>query len=796
MTRHVCALLVSLLLAPCLRADDAAKPDIAKAMEAIAAKHKGNIAIGFKHLPSGETYFLKGDEVMGTASLCKLPVMIEVFYQIKEGKVKLSDPITVKQEDLVGGSGVLKYMFTPPLNITLGDAVNLMIGYSDNSATNLVLDKIGLPSTAARMKTLGFPHSRINSKVFKGNTTIDREESRKYGLGSTTCKEMVDILEGLTQGKFVDKKSCDDMIAILKKCEDNAKFPRYLPGVTIAHKTGSLDAARTDAGLIFSKEGPIAVCVLTDQNKDHRWTNDNAGNEVCAAVAKAAFDYCKAKYGTAAPAKKDNAKPTIHLEAADDAAPKNANDDLAKTLTAIAAKHQGKVAIAYKHLPSGETFFLNADEPMKTASLIKLPIMIETFYQVKEGKVKFSDPVTLKKEDKVTGSGILTAHFSDGATFPLRDAVDLMITFSDNTATNLVLDKIGIGATAERMKALGFPNTRCHHKSFKKDTTSIDPPRSEKYGLGSTTAREMMGIVEMVSQGKVVDKKSCEQMLGILRRCEDKDKFPRFLQGVQVAHKTGSLDEARTDAGLLVFKEGPVALCVLTDDNKDRSWTPENAGNAFCAQVAKAVVDHCRAKFKATSVAAGDNPPAAKAETSDKPAAVPSKDKGLAFDDKGNLQVGNSDLGETLKAIAAKHKGKVTMAFKHLPSGETFFLNADEVMRTASLCKLPVMIETFYQLKEGKEKLTDPITITEEDLKRGAGSGILAKRPAGTMLTLGDAVDMMIRHSDNLGHPNLVLGKIGIGSTWARMKTLGFPETAIHSLVNDRSTTVRDGSGA
>src|SRR5438876_286279 len=111
-------------------------------------------------------------------------------------------------------------------------------------------------------------------------------------------------------------------------------------------------------------------------------------------------------------------------------------------LAPLAKAHQGKVAIAVKHLGTGASYFLNADEPMPTASLIKFPVMIEVYCQAAEGKVKLSDPVTLRKEDKVQGSGILTNHFSDGVTIPLRDAVRLMIAFSDNTATNLVLDKI------------------------------------------------------------------------------------------------------------------------------------------------------------------------------------------------------------------------------------------------------------------------------------------------------------------------------------------------------------------
>src|SRR5262249_12564340 len=110
-------------------------------------------------------------------------------------------------------------------------------------------------------------------------------------------------------------------------------------------------------------------------------------------------------------------------------------------LTPLAKAHKGKVAIAVKHLGSGESFYLNADEPMPTASLIKLPVMLELYQQAEEGKVKLTDRITLRQEEKVPGSGILTNHFSDGATFSLRDACRLMIALSDNTATNLVLDK-------------------------------------------------------------------------------------------------------------------------------------------------------------------------------------------------------------------------------------------------------------------------------------------------------------------------------------------------------------------
>jgi beta-lactamase class A len=273
--------------------------------------------------------------------------------------------------------------------------------------------------------------------------------------------------------------------------------------------------------------------------------------------------------------------------------------DLADILEPIAQKHAGKVAIAFKHLPSGETYFRGADEVMTTASLIKFPVLVEVYYQLHEGKIKLTDPIKLIQTDMVPGSGVLTNHFSPGITFPLGDAVSLMIAYSDNTATNLVLDKIGIAATGERMAQLGFPNTRINAKVFKGSLTSVDPERTKKYGLGSTTPREMIGLLELLQTDKLVDASSCKAMITLLKKCEDHDKFPRYLPGVAVAHKTGSLDEARTDAGILYLPGGPVALCVMTADNKDHRWCVDNAGNVVCADIAKAVADYCNAKYKA-----------------------------------------------------------------------------------------------------------------------------------------------------------------------------------------------------
>ena len=283
---------------------------------------------------------------------------------------------------------------------------------------------------------------------------------------------------------------------------------------------------------------------------------------------------------------------TVHLTRAD--------EGLSARLQPLIDAHKGEVAISVKHLKTGESFTHRADEPMPTASLIKLPVMVEVYQQAHEGKLKLTDMITLKKEDKVPGSGILTTHFSEGASFPLVDAVRLMIAFSDNTATNLVIDKIGLPTTAARMETLGFPNTKLHSKSFKRET-SVFPERSEKFGLGSTTANEMVRLLEQLHAGRLVSADASNAMLEHLKMCDDKDKFPRFLPpGTVIAHKTGSVNESRTDAGIIFSPSGPIFLCVLTAKNEDKSWTADNSGNRLCAAVAREVFSY----FNATVVPA------------------------------------------------------------------------------------------------------------------------------------------------------------------------------------------------
>jgi beta-lactamase class A len=262
--------------------------------------------------------------------------------------------------------------------------------------------------------------------------------------------------------------------------------------------------------------------------------------------------------------------------------------------------HKGPIAVFVKNLETSEVFAHNADDVMPTASLIKTAIMVEAYWQAREKTIDLAKSLTLTKDDKVPGAGILTQHFSDGVTLPIKDCVRLMIVYSDNTATNMVLDQVGIAKVNSRMESLGLKNTKINAKVFKGSTSSVDPERTKKYGLGSTTARESVQLLAKIHHHDTIPADDCPPMLAHLKANDDHEMLVRFLPpGTVVAHKTGAVSNARTEAGIIYIPGAkdkktivPVAVAVLTNDIEDRRWVIDNASQLTIAKIGKEVYDY------------------------------------------------------------------------------------------------------------------------------------------------------------------------------------------------------------
>jgi len=260
-------------------------------LEARIAKHKGAIAATVIDLKTGERLSIRGGEQFPSASVIKLPILVELFHQIGRGPLKLDDPITMVASDQKPGSGVLQFLSTPH-QLTLGDAATLMIILSDNSATNLVLDKVGIPAVNTRMDSLGLASTRLHSKVFLRSLSIDTAGSRKWGLGVTTSDDIAEILARLYRGQIVSDTASKTMIGILKKNFDDSQIPRFLPpDASVAHKTGALNASRHDCGIIYSPQRDYVLCVLSKDNVDQSWKVDTEAIVTIADLARITHEF-------------------------------------------------------------------------------------------------------------------------------------------------------------------------------------------------------------------------------------------------------------------------------------------------------------------------------------------------------------------------------------------------------------------------------------------------------------------------------------------------------------------------
>jgi beta-lactamase class A len=289
---------------------------------------------------------------------------------------------------------------------------------------------------------------------------------------------------------------------------------------------------------------------------------------------------------------------------------------LQKMADARAADGKGKVALYAIQLKSGVAVGVDADRQVQTASVIKLAILYEAMVEIRDGKAKWDEPVTLHPGEAVNGSGLLT-FLDTPVTLTLKDVLTMMVIVSDNTATNLAIDRFGIDAVNARMQALGLMNTHLYKKVMKPPTGPM-PADQPKFGLGKTTPREMATLMTYIGECKLHEKGStvavsgaafgpvdsadravCGVGLGMLKNQFYRETIPRYLEtvdtsenGTAIASKTGSLDAVRVDVAIVMGKEpvGPMVLSIFTYENQDHGWTVDNEAEVTIAKLAKVIV--------------------------------------------------------------------------------------------------------------------------------------------------------------------------------------------------------------
>lgn len=250
------------------------------------------------------------------------------------------------------------------------------------------------------------------------------------------------------------------------------------------------------------------------------------------------------------------------------------NDEV---LDRIASECGGVVSFAARCFEGGGTVLYHPDRRCPTASVIKFPILVHTVLLAHEGHVSMDDVLTLRAEEIVPGSGILQ-KLTPGLQISLRDACTMMIALSDNTATNMVLEHVGIEAVNQRNLSLGLQNTRVFRKVYCDDVPG--DALNRQFGFGMTTPRDMLRLLTDVRAGMVGGPEPSALIREFLATQQSIDGIPRFLpEDCVFEGKGGAVDHVRNDVGFVRCPDGvEMAFAIFCQKLPRVQWTPDNPG--------------------------------------------------------------------------------------------------------------------------------------------------------------------------------------------------------------------------
>ena len=238
----------------------------------------GVLGVAVLDLKDGRKFLLHSDEVFPQASSIKIAVLAELYRQAQAGKMKLTDLYTVQASDLVADSDIMNGLTPGVTRITLRDLATMMVAVSDNSATNVLIDRVGMESVNSLMDSLSLSHTRLRRKM------MDLKAAGEGRENISTPEEMMALLEAMYRGKVLNAEMTGDFFKMLSTHKESF-IPRDLPeGLKIANKPGELEGVRNDSGVVFVENRPYVICVMTTYL--HR---EGEGEEAITKISAAAY---------------------------------------------------------------------------------------------------------------------------------------------------------------------------------------------------------------------------------------------------------------------------------------------------------------------------------------------------------------------------------------------------------------------------------------------------------------------------------------------------------------------------
>jgi len=279
--------------------------------------------------------------------------------------------------------------------------------------------------------------------------------------------------------------------------------------------------------------------------------------------------------------------------AAQPQAPVSPLDRLQSNIERITRSVNATWGIYVKCLETGEQIAIRADETMDTMSVIKIPLMVEVFRQIEAGKFTLSDRVLLRDPDKRPGTGVMRS-LDQGAPLTIRDLITLMIIVSDNTATDLLFEKVGgIKPVNDLMRSYGLTTiqatglSKAWFEALREAPTALEFHMEGNHPFGLSSPRDMGKLLEKIKRGEAVSKQSSEEMLGILRGQVYSSRLPKYVTGFRIPHKTGDfLPYIANDVGILESTNRNVVISVFTMHHNGIGANLEDAIARVSEQVA------------------------------------------------------------------------------------------------------------------------------------------------------------------------------------------------------------------
>jgi beta-lactamase class A len=315
--RILVGLILLVCLAPLAWSEDLAS--LRAQIEKAAARARGQVGVAIKHVESGTDLMVNADQTYPMASTYKVPILVELFYQRSEGKLSLSDRVEVLPSDVHPGGTIALLLDGPGLQMSIHNLINLMMRVSDNSATDILLTKIGAANVTSRMRALGLEKIRVDRSTLEmildqegldyatfGNLPLAQLRERLAAVDPQTAaranerfnatekdvatpRQMTLLMEKIFRGEIVDRASSDEIIEFMNHSMiGQTRIPALLPdGTRVVHKTGSISGSANDTGIVYLPLGHLIITVFTEDAKAPLAERDR----MIAEIARFAYDY-------------------------------------------------------------------------------------------------------------------------------------------------------------------------------------------------------------------------------------------------------------------------------------------------------------------------------------------------------------------------------------------------------------------------------------------------------------------------------------------------------------------------